>query len=136
MKYDLSSEFGKRKAQEYLDKLKVKGVQCEVTRVSKTRSRRHNAYFHVLIGLYAIDTGYTAAEAKTVVKRAFGVIYDKEGHKFLKSTADYTDAEMSGCIEKWRRAAAEQGIDLPDSDDYGRHRNEYENMIEANKHHI
>lgn len=98
------------------------------------RSNRQNRYLHSIIALYAIETGYTLEEMKTVLKRECGfMVYEKNGNKFLRSSAELDTKEMTDFIDWIRNSAGMNGIYLPSADEAGRNWDEIEKTIERNK---
>jgi hypothetical protein len=133
MRYNLTGEIPRKKAQAYLDKLIAKGAQVEITEKRKPRTRNQNAYFWAIMSLFGVETGYTKDEASIVFKRKLGMVYEKEGHKFLRSTTDLDVKEMTQYIEKVRNYSARQGIYLPSADEYWTNADDYNQIIEQNE---
>jgi hypothetical protein len=98
------------------------------------RSNRQNRYLHSIIALYAIETGYTLEEMKTVLKRECGfMVYEKNGVKFLKSSAGMDTKEMTDWIDWIRHSAGMNSIYLPSADEFHTDYDEIEKTIEKNK---
>jgi hypothetical protein len=132
VRYNLAGEVPQQKAKAYLDKLIAKGAQVEIVEKRKPRTRNQNAYFWALMSLFGVDTGYTKDEASVVFKRKLGMVYEKEGQKFLRSTASLDVKEMTQYIEKVRNYSALQGIYLPSADEYWTNANDYNQIIDQN----
>ncbi len=116
MKFNTAIPYEAKRASEYLRRLHEKKNIVEVKRVSPVRSLSQNSYLHVTFSIFGLESGYEASEAKTIYKRDVNpalFVYKKNGILFLRSTATLTTKEMSDSIEKWRKYAAEQGIDIP-----------------------
>jgi hypothetical protein len=120
VKFNTASQSEAGKALTYLLDLTQKKGVIEVKKVSPRRSNQQNKYLHVTFGIFGLETGYDLQEAKTIYKRQANpniYTYKKNGQVFLRSSADLSTAEMSDSIEKWRKYAAEQGIDIPSPSD-------------------
>ena len=134
MKFDLKNEFWREKARAYLAKLIDKSAQVEITEKKPRRTINQNRYYWVLVQLFAIETGYTRDEAHAVIKRRDkSMVYRKNGLVFLKSTTELDTKEMSDYVERFRKWAALEGIDLPDADGYRANACEYDNLIEQHR---
>jgi hypothetical protein len=133
MRYNLKGEVQRDKAKAYLEKLSAKGAQCEIVEKRKPRTQSQNGYYYALIALFAVETGYTKEEAHTLVKRKMGLVYEKNGQKFLKSTAKLDTKEMAAFTEKFRNWSASNGIYLPGPDEYWHNENDYQEIIEKNE---
>jgi hypothetical protein len=138
LKFDLSTEFGTTKAAEYLARLSERGKPCEVKEIRKTRSNRANAYYWALVMYWGIHVGYTKKEAHRLLKREYGLVYEKNGNKFLKSTADLETKEMAQYIEWFRNMSQSvHGVYLASPEEYeqGGHI-EINNFIEQNREYL
>lgn len=116
MKYNLADSKEAGQAFAYLVQLTEKKVIAELKRVMPQRSLSQNNYLHLTFGIFGSELGYEAQEAKVIYKRLANpeiYVYSKNGQTFLKSTAELTTKEMSDSIDKWRKYAAEQGVDIP-----------------------
>lgn len=116
MRFNTAIPYEAKRASEYLRRLHEKKNIVEVKRVSPVRSLSQNSYLHLTFSVFGLELGYEAAEAKVIYKRLVNpelYIYKKNGQVFLRSSAELTTKEMSDSIEKWRKYAAEQGIDIP-----------------------
>lgn len=119
MKYDLSNKLDRLKAQTRFDLLLSQNKRIELKAYQPQRSQQQNKYLHVCIALVAQETGYTLEEAKTELKREYGMIYEKNGKHFLKSTTELGPSEMTAFIDWMRVLAAEKlGVYIPTSEEY------------------
>ena len=121
MKLDLSNSFDCNKANSYLTKLIDKKAKIELKEFRPSRSLTQNKYIHVCFGILADATGYTIEEMKIVTKREFQsfMIYEKNGVKFLRSTADLDSLEMTMFIDWLREFANDQlGAYIPTPEEY------------------
>lgn len=116
MRYDLSKTEELQQALDYLGKLSGREAIVNITKVNPPRSGQQNKYFHSILGIFGIETGFTAEEAKTIFKRNVNpdiFVYERNDIKFLKSSADLTTVEMTKAIDRFREYAGEQGIEIP-----------------------
>ena len=80
MKLKLPSQLDKFNFQ--VDQLRKYTGIVEVKKCLKKRTSLQNAYLHVLITLFAIETGYTLNEMKVYLKRGCAfMMYEKKGDK-------------------------------------------------------
>lgn len=109
----------------------------ELRKIQRPRTLQQNKFLHVCISIYAIETGYTLDEAKTLLKRECGfMVYEKNNQKFLKKTSDMDTKELTDFIEWIRNYAGVHGFYIPSSDDYMRNWEEIEQTIEQNKQYL
>lgn len=118
MKYNLSIKDDINKVKLYINDLVKKGSKIEVKELREKRTISQNAYLHVCLTIFALETGYTLEEIKVVLKRDYGLYYEKNGKKFLKSTSKMDTKEMTDFIEYIRTKAGIEGIYIPDADEY------------------
>ena len=119
MRFDLSNPIEAKSAQMRFKTLLESGKVISLTEKKKTRTLSQNAFIHVLINLFAIETGYTADEAKTHLKRECEFMrYQKGDEWFLKRTRDLKTDEISIFIDWIRNYSAQQGYYLPSSEEY------------------
>ncbi len=133
MKLDLSKDIDKQRATTYLGKLMDQGAKIELKKVNSNRSLSQNAYLHACFGYIAQATGYTIEEAKTKMKREFGsfMIYQVNGDKFLRSTAELDTSEMTQFIDWLRNFSSEEiGVYLMTPDEYQQNRFEVEKELQ------
>jgi hypothetical protein len=122
MKLDLSKDFDLGKFKAYSDQLIKLRAKVELKKVRLKRSIDQNSYFHLCVSMYCNEAGYTLSEGKVVLKREFNkfMVYEKDGHKFLRSTTDLDTLEMTEFIE-WIRSVAcyeNLGVYVPTPDEY------------------
>ncbi len=116
MLYDLSKDTDQQRATKRFKQLSEQRTVITLSKKIK-RSTNQNSYLHLILGWFAIETGYTLDEAKQLYKSVCPEIfrYEKEGIMFFKSSADLTTSEMTKSIEKFRNhSSAEAGIYLPE----------------------
>jgi len=106
------------KAREYLNQIARLGKRVEITRKAEQRSLPQNSYLHLLLQYYGTEVGYTLDEAKTLYKRlnANLYVYEKNGQKFLKSSADLSVEDMAITVDKFIEYAESNGIPMPRAD--------------------
>lgn len=121
MIYPLSNPEEATKATEYLKQAIRNGWLVEIKRKQKTRSLNQNAFFHLLLGYFGLQYGYTMnesltiEEAKVKIKRQFSdiFVYFKNDEPYIKSSADLTVEEMNIVIDRLYRLATDMGVTLP-----------------------
>lgn len=118
MRYNLSDSKGIQDAKEHLNGLIRLGKWIEIKQVATNRTLSQNSFFHLLLGYYGSQVGYFPNEAKTIVKRAMPdiFVYEKNGEKFLRSSADLSGKEMQKVLDRFYVLAGEQGVELPLAD--------------------
>ena len=135
MKFNLRTQ--REKFNFYVERLKDYDGIIELTKKFKPRTIQANKYLHVLIALYAINTGYTLDEMKIVLKReCYFMTYEKNGVKFLKKSSELNTKELSDWIEWIRNKAGMEGLYLPSAEDHHRNWEEIEQEIESNKQYL
>lgn len=138
MRYLLKDINSATKAFEYLIELTGKEAVVDITKVNPKRSGQANRYYHLLLGIFGLETGYTIEEVKTLHKRKICpemFMYEKKGEKFLRSSADLDSAEMTKAIDRFKEYAAEQGCPLPPADNQ-EELIRWQNLIEQNNHYL
>lgn len=115
MKYSLDDPKQVEQACEYLNQLTRLGVMVDVKRVNVHRTLPQNAYFHLIITAYGLHFGWSVEEAKSEYKRINSslYLYEKNGKKFVRSSADLDKDEFARSIDKFMRVSAEAGCPLP-----------------------
>lgn len=136
MKLDLSKQIDLNKAMTRFEALAEKGSKIELKEIRPTRSLPQNAYLHVCLSLYGIHFGYTLNEAKTDLKRNYGLVYEKGGKKYLRSTANLDSKELTEFIEYIRDVAGQNGCYIPDAEYYLQHKFAFDREIEQNKNYL
>ncbi len=117
MIYDLTNKLERRRALVKLRKMLSDKDTIEIKKITR-RSKSQNSYLHVLFALWGSETGYTVEESKSLVKRALGYTYEKDGEVFPMSTRKFTTDEMSVLIDRFRMWSSDHGIYLPSSEEY------------------
>ena len=134
MKYDLSNHLDKNMADVYYEKLKSVGSKIELKKIGMKRSLSINSYLHVCITLFAIEFGYTLSEAKTLLKRECDFMtYEKNGIKFLVETSKQNNDECSLFVNWIRNYSSEQGLYIPDAEEYKENRFNIDREIDKHK---
>ena len=116
MYYDLSNPTDLKSAQSRWDFLVAKQKRINLSEKRRKRTYSQNRYLHLLLGWFALETGYTLSEAKHIYKMMSKVIfvYTKKGIKFVKSSADIDTKQMTITIERFRNYSNDTaGIYLP-----------------------
>lgn len=138
MKYNLADAPQVPEALMYLNELVSKKVKVEIKEIKPRRSLNQNSYLHLLIGAFGAHFGYTLDEAKTLYKRRINAdiyVYEKNGEKFLRSSADLDTAEMTKSIDRFREFSKEQGFPLPAAENQAELMS-LENMVERASHYL
>ena len=135
MFYDLRKVYDINRAKKKLDTLIESRKVIELKEKRKKRTISQNAYMHVLFSIFGNETGYTASEAKTLLKRECKslMIYEKKGEKFLRGTSDLSKEEGQIFIDWVINFAGMQGIHLPTPDEYLENQHEIEIQIDLNR---
>jgi hypothetical protein len=133
MRYDLANTVDFNRFETRVLSLKLNKKRVELKEVKEPRSIKQNSYLHVVLSLYGISFGYTLEESKTDLKRWYGLIYEKNGKKYLKSSRDLDTKELTDFIEFIREKAAINGFYIPTSDEYLLNKYNIDNEIETNK---
>ena len=119
MKYDLKDPGDKAAFLHLFNYLLENEKQVELKECRKKRTIKQNAYLHVCITLFAIETGYTISEAKTILKRECSFMrYKKKEKTFLKQTSKLNTKELTDFIEFIRDFSAKNGLYIPTSEEY------------------
>lgn len=120
MKYKTVDQAQADEAFEYLTKLVGQDAVVEVKKINPNRSLNQNSYYHLLLGIFGLEFGWSIEEAKVLHKREVSpqiFVYEKNGVKFLRSSASLDTKQMSDAIEQFKKYAAEGGLYLPDAND-------------------
>jgi hypothetical protein len=115
MIYDLSDTKQAEEAFELLTEFTGREKKVELKVHSARRSNPQNRGLHLLLGRLSNETGYTLEEAKMLYKEMNRDLYfyEKNGHIFIKSSAELTQEEMAKSIDKFYKVCGENGIELP-----------------------
>lgn len=127
MIYDLHNEFDKKRFKNRCNALYKRGGFVELTEKKARRTIPQNAYLHLILGWFAIETGNTLGFVKQqYFKRHINPdlfienIEDQYIGKvsILRSSRDLNTAEMTTAIDRFRNwSSAEAGIYLPAPDE-------------------
>lgn len=144
MIFNATIELDKKRAVERMRHYIEKGKTFELTEKRERRTIRANAYLHLILSWFALETGYTEAEVKQEIFKKIvnpNTFYEGEHGDLVKierwrSSADLDTGEMSLCIDRFRDySAKEAGIYLPEPKDLALLR-EIEIQIENNKQYL
>ena len=119
MIYDLKLAIDRQRAEKRFIQLMKECTKIELKKKVK-RSVSQNSYLHLLIGFFALETGYTTTEAKQIYKEQTPQVYEyeKDGKKFIQSSADLTTSEMAITIDRFRDySSSVAGIYLPEANE-------------------
>lgn len=137
MLLDLSNEYDLKKASAYFKKLVDAKSKIELKKHNNKRSISLNAYLHVCISLFAINYGYTLEEAKTLLKRMCSfMVYKKNGNTFLKKTSKLDNLDCSEFVGWIRNYASQQGLYIPDAEEYKHNKFTIDKEINNNKQYL
>jgi hypothetical protein len=130
MKYDLSLPSDSAEFKKYVHKLITDQSKVELKKVSKPRTLSQFRYFHVVVGLWALEHGNTLEEAKTDLKREYKLFYKKNGNTYLISSASLDSKELSAFIDWIRDMAAMNGCYIPTAEEYNLNRFSIDKQLE------
>ncbi|MGL5980390.1 MAG: hypothetical protein ACRCZY_05845 [Phocaeicola sp.] len=128
MIYNPTNEFDIQKAKDHFNKLISGTKPFEIKGINPTRSNQQNAYLHLILGWFALETGYTIEEVKykyfkllcnsPIFKRKK---INKRGVEieYVRSSSDLNTAEMTTAIERFRNWSASEGCYLPSPNENG-----------------
>lgn len=101
------------------------------------RTLDQNAYLHVCISIFAINTGYTLSEAKSFLKRQCDFMhYVKNDMIFEVETHKQKVSETKDFISWIKNYAGMQGIDIPDAETYKVYHSYFADVIKQNKEYL
>jgi hypothetical protein len=138
MKLNLAKEFDRDKAEAYFKKLFEKKAKIELKEFRPKRTIDQNSYIHVCFTIIANATGSTIQECKVDVKREHiklvhnsFMVYEKNGKKYLRSTADLDTIEMTNFVDWLREWAYETlGCHIPTPEQYRLEQFEIQKQLE------
>lgn len=128
MVYDLNTDIDRIRYEKRVKSLLDRRTVVELSERKPRRTTPQNAYLHLLLGEFAMQTGntleWTKAEyfkrhcnAELFVIRKRDELTHREV-EVLRSSRDLDTGEMTTAIDRFKHwAAAECGIDLPDAED-------------------
>jgi len=132
-----NNELELKKANAYYKKLVDSKSKFELRKIIPKRSISLNSYLHVCISIYAIEYGYTLEEAKTYLKRICPfMVYEKSGQKFLKETSKMNNLECSDFVEWIRNYSAQNGLYIPEAEEYRLNKYEIDKQIDNHKNYL
>lgn len=128
MIYDLTTDIDRVRFERRVVALQKKRALVELSEKKPQRTRPQNAYLHLLLGEFAMQTGNTLEWVKQeYFKRHCNrelflrVKTDELTHRevdVLRSSRDLDTGEMTTAIDRFKHwASAECGIELPDAED-------------------
>lgn len=137
MIYDTSKEIEVNKLLSRLDALLSKKCIIELKEKKKARTLSQNAYLHVCITLFAIESGNHLEDAKQLLKRACHFMHTFDGDKIkTKLTRDMDSQQLTDFIEWIRTFSAMQGNYIPTPDEYIQNKFTIDSEIEKNKEYL
>ena len=107
--------------QKKLESLKDGLYTLHLTKKSRLRSNQQNRYLRALYTIVSNETGYSEDDVHAMMGQRFLLIEKKVGvhiMKFVRSTASLDSKEMTDHIEKVRKFWGDEGIFLPEADDW------------------
>lgn len=128
MIYDLNTDIDRVRFERRVVALKEKRALVELSEKKAQRSKPQNAYLHLLLGEFAMQTGNTLdwvkqeyfkrhCNAEIFLRRRMDELTHREVD-VLRSSRDLDTGEMTTAIDRFKHwASAECGIELPDADD-------------------
>ena len=128
MIYDLNNEFDQKRFKSRCNALDKRGGMVELTEKKPRRTIPQNAYLHLILGWFAIETGNTLSFVKQEYFKRFinpdlfvVEINDEYMGKVsvLRSSRDLDTAEMTTAIERFRNWSSKAGVYLPSPDEKG-----------------
>ena len=120
MFYDLSNPTELKSAQSRFSFLVAAEKKINLSEKRRKRTFRQNRYLHLLLGWFAVETGFTLSEAKYIYKKQSKEIfvYTKKDVKFFRSSADLNTKEMTITIDRFRNYSnITAGIYLPEANE-------------------
>lgn len=127
MKYNLSDPLDQKRFKTRCNALYKKGVVVELTAKKERRTIPQNAYLHLILGWFAVETGNTLDFVKQeyfkrYINSDLFVIEINDVYMgkvtTLRSSRDLDTAEMTTAIERFRNwSSSEAGIYLPSPDE-------------------
>lgn len=127
MIYDLSNPFDLPNFEAAVTRVRERGEVVELTS-KRAKSRAQNNYLHLILGHFALETGYTIEEVKyrifkcEVNKHLFvreKVNKNGEVIRYVCSVNELTKEQMSEAIDRFRNwSVSEADIYLPDADEH------------------
>ena len=128
MIYDLNTDIDRTRFERRVVALLERRVLVELSEKKQRRTTPQNAYLHLLIGEFAMQTGNTIewvkqeyfkrhCNAELFVRTTLDKLTKME-IVVLRSSRDLDTGEMTTAIDRFKHWAAEEcGIELPDAED-------------------
>lgn len=128
MIYDLKTDLDRARFERRVVALTQKGALVELSEKKQQRSQPQNAYIHLLLGEFAMQTGNTLewvkeeyfkrhCNAELFLRRKIDK-WTRREVEVLRSSRDLDTREMTTAIDRFKHwASAECGIELPDAED-------------------
>lgn len=122
MIYDLKNKLDKERFKCRCNALYKDGEVVELIAKKRRRTLPQNAYLHLILGWFAIETGNTLEFVKQEyfkrLKNPELFVIEKEDKylgkiQILRSSRDLTTAEMTTAIDRFRDWSSEAGVYLP-----------------------
>lgn len=145
MLYDLNSHIDKDRFKRRCNQLYKAGGMVELSLRKGTRTLSQNAYLHLLLGWFAVETGNTMQFVKEqYFKRLVNadIFCEKREDRYLgevevlRSSKDLDTGEMTTAIERFRNwSSAEAGIYLPAANETD-FLNEIEREVQRHREHL
>lgn len=127
MIYDLKNPLHRDQFSRRSNSLLEKGRDVVELKTKTSRSLKQNAYLHLILGWFAVETGNTREYVKReyfkrLVNSEIFVTYVDDRwlgrNEVIKSSAEVTKEEMITAIERFRNwSSQEAGIYLPSADE-------------------
>lgn len=127
MVYDLNTDIDRIRYEKRVKSLLDRRTVVELSERKPKRTIPQNSYLHLLIGEFAMQTGNTMDWVKQEYfkrhcnKELFVRMKYDELTKcevaVLRSSRDLDTKEMTTAIDRFKKWAAEGGVDLPDAED-------------------
>lgn len=136
MIYDTNNELDRNRLFSHLDNLLSKKCMVELKEKKKARTISQNAYLHVCISLFAIESGNHLEDMKYILKKACPFMHTFDGDNIkTRKTRDMNTQEIADFIEWIRNFFSMQGYGyMPTADEYKQNQFSIDKEIEKNKH--
>lgn len=129
MIYDLSNDMQAENFKLRCNRLYDKKCVVELTEKKPQRTLKQNAYLHVILGYFGLQTGYTIEEVKSwyfkdTCNPELFIRYKtdritEEQRKIHRSSAELTTEELTLAIERFRNwSAAKANIYIPSPEEH------------------
>lgn len=142
MRLDYADPVDVQRGLTYHTKLLESKAKVELRKITTPKSINQNGYLHVVITLWAIHFGYTLLEAKVYLKRQYDAahpgsfLYEKNGDRFLRSTASLDTAHTAHFITWIRTQSSMQGHYIHTAEEYLIHKFKVDNHIKSHQEYL